>query len=986
MGGALSTKQSQQSSRTAEVPSTRVSAGSGSSTKLISVRASLSTVSLPRLSLGPRRSSSNASTESVQEQVVASIVAELGETADVFAASNRRVLVMGSPGVGKSTLIRQMKSAYDGLDPAEAARYAKEVHKAALHAFKQPLQSLEPDDSIESVLAMNPRDLKKEMSAQQLRVVLADPRVVGAIKSSTDASLRGAFNYYASRLQALTSPGYVPDTDDLLRLYLPTVGRQETRLEASPVGALSLVEIGVNLKSSIFEQSVAPHYEELFNNGVEGIIFIASAVEAELIRRLIDGTAASKSIVAPQTDEGSSSSTEDSAIDDEVKGTASMQSPSDTTALWNQVITLAEKHAVPIFLFFSQVDLLQLAPLPGGLHFQEAKNKLLAEMTNVIASRGSSQVAIAAAPSTLNLHNGDETIYALEGVLDSLFPDDDDATGKGKGLSTGVYLGLVFIDAQDQLLMQGRQLPLALMKGVHGLNVQDHQWLQHLPIPLPSPTCASAVDAAIMGKGSEDMTARAFWEAAETLGRRIGDRHLGLLHPMPILVAPGTLLILTCSRIEHRAELGSTNKLRWKKHDEATAKMAKKMFGAELCRFDRRRPDGYTLDLARMQKGANGSDQLEHPSKWMAKLQPTIKLAAEQGSGLQNMGLRPGTYLCSMYLFSHVAAGLQVLTPDDADPCLLPMVQISNNVFSTEDMQQLQQMAAEIRAHKESSVITNDWAKAKAWMGPALGQEAQYTQVQKFFYGVIALRQRLGRRCTATTDELRTSKSQGAVESLSSLGTLYTDEIVCLDRGQQVHIIIVGRKWNLECPETFPGMRWYPVELFEMRHYKRLLPDAADRYCRAKLLLSTLTAQLRRSQQESDPLRESHLSNDSTDSTGGEQGGSLASRSSAEIRASQMKQEEDLLALEGSKKDLDEIWEALRWTKRVVKWMTQTSDSFIAHNGIARTSFVMKRTRDWAAMHASDCQAVEQRLDTLWSKVTASRLTLEAPGPESAEA
>ena len=69
--------------------------------------------------------------------------------------------------------------------------------------------------------------------------------------------------------------------------------------------------------------------------------------------------------------------------------------------------------------------------------------------------------------------------------------------------------------------------------------------------------------------------------------------------------------------------------------------------------------------------------------------------------------------------------------------------------------------------------------------------------------------------------------------------------------------------------------------------------------------------------------------------------------------------------------------------------MTQTSDSFIAHNGIARKSFVTERTRDWAAMHASDCQTVEQRLDTLWSEVTdkmASPLTLEAPGPESAEA
>ena len=198
-------------------------------------------------------------------------------------------------------------------------------------------------------------------------------------------------------------------------------------------------------------------------------------------------------------------------------------------------------------------------------------------------------------------------------------------------------------------------------------------------------------------------------------------------------------------------------------------------------------------------------------------------------------------------------------------------------------------------------------------------------------------------------------------------------------------MIIVGRKWNLTCSETFPGMRWYPVELFEMRHYKRLLPEAANRYGRTKLLLSALAAQLRRKQEEHDGLCESHRSNDSSDSTGGPRDGSLASRPSDAMLASQMKREEELLAIEGSKDRLDEIWEVLRWTKRVVQWMTQTSDSFIARNGIARNSFVTARTSDWTAMHASDCRTVEQRLDSLWSKVTdqmASQLTLQEHGLE----
>ena len=117
MGGALSTKQSQRSSRTAEVRSTRVSTGSVSLTKHISVRAS---PSLPRLSLGAHRSSANASTDSVQEQVVSSIVGELGETADIIAPPNHSLVLPGSPAAGKSYMSLIAEVSYDGLGPGEA--------------------------------------------------------------------------------------------------------------------------------------------------------------------------------------------------------------------------------------------------------------------------------------------------------------------------------------------------------------------------------------------------------------------------------------------------------------------------------------------------------------------------------------------------------------------------------------------------------------------------------------------------------------------------------------------------------------------------------------------------------------------------------------------------------------------------------------------------------------------------------------------------
>ena len=53
----------------------------------------------------------------------------------------------------------------------------------------------------------------------------------------------------------------------------------------------------------------------------------------------------------------------------------------------------------------------------------------------------------------------------------------------------------------------------------------------------------------------------------------------------------------------------------------------------------------------------------------------------------------------------------------------------------------------------------------------------QFTMLQKFFYGVFSLRQRLERECTAMNDELRYSHVEAAADSLKSLGELYTGEI-----------------------------------------------------------------------------------------------------------------------------------------------------------------------------------------------------------------
>ena len=127
------------------------------------------------------------------------------------------------------------------------------MQKAALQAFKHPLCEIESSDAIKSVLDMKPKDFRQPASVALLRIVLKDPQVLAAVESSEDVHHRGAFKHFASRIPALAELGFVPNADDLLHLNMPTIGNQETKVNASPVGALTLVEVGVNLRSSIFD-------------------------------------------------------------------------------------------------------------------------------------------------------------------------------------------------------------------------------------------------------------------------------------------------------------------------------------------------------------------------------------------------------------------------------------------------------------------------------------------------------------------------------------------------------------------------------------------------------------------------------------------------------------------------------------------------------------------------------------------------------------
>ena len=157
---------------------------------------------------------------------------------------------MGSRASGKSTLIRQLKSAHDTIDVEEASRFAREARKVALELVKQTANEVAPIISDPDAKKAAERLMGLRRRAQVVPEVLADvrkvwqsPEVKTFEEQLSDVQRRKACRHYVQRLEALAQDSYVPETLDLLHMALPTVGQQETRVSSFPGGELNLVEL-----------------------------------------------------------------------------------------------------------------------------------------------------------------------------------------------------------------------------------------------------------------------------------------------------------------------------------------------------------------------------------------------------------------------------------------------------------------------------------------------------------------------------------------------------------------------------------------------------------------------------------------------------------------------------------------------------------------------------------------------------------------------
>jgi len=878
----------------------------------------------------------------------------LGKDSDTAVAPSQWLVVMGTRSSGKSTLIRQIKLAHDGSDVAETMRLGREAHKAALSLFKVVVREAsaslndEPKKAADRLLALKRRAHVTEEVAQDIRTLLGCPEVKIAEAQVLDPQARRACRHYCDRVDELADEDYVPMALDLLHMAMPTIGQQETRVVSFPGGPLSLFEMTNEARTSIFharasslERHSSKAQQEIFGVGIRGVLFVASLLDFESAptatgdrRRSSNGLERLIGLDLTSLHAGSK---------EELAPAHPVNLRPEAMKMWRNAQSAARASGVPCFLVLSKRDLLHEAPnIPQGVSVANVeasiRTQLLECKPSELAASPAAAPANDASPQkglakfvrpvvpgaseqrtcALDLLDADDGMGPLmELVTQQAFPElefDDEAIS---ALGEAVHVCLcLFCSKEGLVLSKSGALPIAKWQS-NSLLMEDHNWLHELPRPMPNPkaTLSEHVPARF-GESSPNQTRALFWNALVTLSDQLGGfvpDDFGSLHAAPLLTTTGALLVVLRQDFETPPTIMSKSRsLKWRPMAQVASKLSRVAQAAELERY---RKDGvlssYMLDVREMLASKPARELM--PAAWLEQLRHACTTTP--------FALSPGTHILAMYTRS-TRDGLQMLVPREPRHAWLPpCVKISDGHLSVDDWAQLCEIQAATTGGPTPKIPSN-WSAANDWLGPELGSEKQFTALQKFYFGVVGLRQRLERDCGATRDDMRYSKALGAVAMLSSLGQLYTPEIILADPSGSVQLLLVCNHCDVGSEEQFPkALRWTPFTLFEAHLYRTLMPTPHDALSVCKDLVrkgASMEFTLRKSGSDAlrdslrgsgEALRTSSLSNHSASSKVAR--GPALTTSVLGMPLRTFDEEEDERAL-------NELWESLRWTKRVV--------------------------------------------------------------------
>lgn len=770
--------------------------------------------------------------------------------------------------------------------------------------------------ALERVLELKPRQMSDSSASEAFRVLLENEQrpYAASVDKIEPVERRQSCAHFVSRLLHICAADFVPEHEDILHVNVPTSGEQETRLQALPGGELGMLEMGLQRFLDAYEGADASgrldesgrlnedggvdENGEASNEavGTTRAVAVARSMGTEGVHAVIL-VASAIDVVEPPPSETTSIITSTTTVSTAMSTTVPTSPAAAPVAsmrpacreLLCRVLRCTAAAKVPCFVILSKGEVLSLSPSPlqplslgthafenlvrsatadameaTGRNEAQSDEEQSAKPQAVPASKPqapppsttAADSPVAAVVQSANLLDEDSARVAIRAVLRGAFSTDEEEDDEQHALSEGVYLGLAHLatTAQDEIshvLVNRGSLPLAQLCP-EPLSLADHQWLQQLPQPLPNPRRLSAQQAEALGRGSNSPLKARFWGALCALATPLGNpgpEHLGVLHARPLLAQPGAAMMLICRVFAAEgggAKLhpGCERKLRWQPFRLAAAHMAAALSAAELHQFKKGQMRSYLPELEVLKK--MDARQL-HPQSWLPRLaRPQLKDTSLEAYS-------PGVYVAPFYLWSSLQ-GFNLLLPE-LDQSMLPAVKISNTPLGTDEWRQIRELT------KKPDEIPRDWAKAKSWLGPDVSSEEGFSLLHKFFYGVVSLRQRLGRSCSPMKDELRYSNVEDAHKSLEALGDIFTDEIITIAPG--VQMIMLTKYYGVECADAFPAnVAWYPLELFEARHFGRFVPDTFQRYCYSKHVLAEMASQKKR--RVEDELRTSgHSSADS---------------------------------------------------------------------------------------------------------------------------
>jgi len=192
-----------------------------------------------------------------------------------------KLLFLGAGGSGKSTLFKQLRLLYgDGLQEVQRSEYISNIHGNLINGIKTLLEgnlNLADDRKIKRceekleklIEGITNKDKVSSETSKVIQMAWADPGMQEAWTNRSELQLQDSLAYFVANVERISSPGYIPNMDDVLNVRAVTTGIVEEEMSINGK-QFHIVDVGG-------QRSERRKWINCFDD-VTGLIFVASLI------------------------------------------------------------------------------------------------------------------------------------------------------------------------------------------------------------------------------------------------------------------------------------------------------------------------------------------------------------------------------------------------------------------------------------------------------------------------------------------------------------------------------------------------------------------------------------------------------------------------------------------------------------------------------------------------------------------------------------